>query len=500
MSGFGIRAPGGRGIASNYSVFSVQNCRFLYSSATYVHFSGGFGDLHDNLFLEQGTTPDWENGILIDNNGSVSLRRNVFYGLRYLRTFSTTANQVKIINNTFVNCSGGINVAGAKPVPGVVYNNIFFNIPGTALSSNTSGPVVDFNLYYQNGANTSGVAPGSHSLFTDPLLADVGALDFSLLPLSPCIDAGNPDPVYDDPDGTRNDIGAVYARGRLLPLATALNLGWDVWLHVVSHTPTFHWTYYDTLVSMQAGFQAQVGLDNDWSAAEMWDSGEISSADSSVTYAGLPLEDGAVYYCRVRVSNGSTWGDWSLSQLHMNTIPTAPTPNSPPNGALVFYTMADLVVANATDADGDTLTYRFEVYADSTLTTFVAFQTGVPEKPLLTSSGRKVGLSPDTKYWWRARVGDGFESSIWSDTGTFVTRGVPAIIRVPSQFPSIQAGINVAVARDTVLVAAGRWSENLAVAGKPLTLLSEEGPVKGGVKVYQVAVQKCTTLGSKIAL
>jgi hypothetical protein len=32
--------------------------------------------------------------------------------------------------------------------------------------------------------------------------------DFHLSPGSPCIDAGNPDPTYNDPDGTRNDMGA----------------------------------------------------------------------------------------------------------------------------------------------------------------------------------------------------------------------------------------------------------------------------------------------------
>jgi len=32
--------------------------------------------------------------------------------------------------------------------------------------------------------------------------------DWSLQEGSPCIDAGDPDPIYNDPDGTRNDMGA----------------------------------------------------------------------------------------------------------------------------------------------------------------------------------------------------------------------------------------------------------------------------------------------------
>jgi len=34
--------------------------------------------------------------------------------------------------------------------------------------------------------------------------------DFALTEESPCIDAGNPDDAFDDPDGTRNDMGALF--------------------------------------------------------------------------------------------------------------------------------------------------------------------------------------------------------------------------------------------------------------------------------------------------
>ncbi|MFH2034774.1 MAG: dockerin type I repeat-containing protein [Candidatus Zixiibacteriota bacterium] len=34
--------------------------------------------------------------------------------------------------------------------------------------------------------------------------------DFRLTNNSPCIDAGNPNPSYNDPDGSRNDIGAIF--------------------------------------------------------------------------------------------------------------------------------------------------------------------------------------------------------------------------------------------------------------------------------------------------
>lgn len=46
------------------------------------------------------------------------------------------------------------------------------------------------------------------NISTDPLFADAEKGDFRLSADSPCIDAGNPDPLYDDSDGSTNDIGA----------------------------------------------------------------------------------------------------------------------------------------------------------------------------------------------------------------------------------------------------------------------------------------------------
>lgn len=49
---------------------------------------------------------------------------------------------------------------------------------------------------------------GENSVSGDPLFKDPSNGDFRLQTGSPCIDSGHPDPVYNDPDGTRNDPGA----------------------------------------------------------------------------------------------------------------------------------------------------------------------------------------------------------------------------------------------------------------------------------------------------
>ena len=55
---------------------------------------------------------------------------------------------------------------------------------------------------------------GPSSETSDPLFADVAGDDFHLQPGSPCIDAGDPDPQYNDTDGSRNDIGAFGGPAR----------------------------------------------------------------------------------------------------------------------------------------------------------------------------------------------------------------------------------------------------------------------------------------------
>src|SRR6266508_2205602 len=57
---------------------------------------------------------------------------------------------------------------------------------------------------------------------------------------------------------------------------------------------------------------------------------------------------------------------------------------------------------------------------------------------------------------------------------TEITVTVP--IRVPSDQPTIQSAINVALNGDTVLVAPGTYSENIDFKGKAITVTSESGP------------------------
>jgi hypothetical protein len=134
---------------------------------------------------------DYKNGIDLRGGGNTAIIANnycqlQFYGRDggvrgdgiYVRDF----NQATIINNIIVGARHGI----SAPFGAVAQNNLYWASPwGGALQAN--GVVAEGTLYI------------------DPLFV-VGE-EPKLQATSPCINAGTPDPRYNDRDGSRNDIG-----------------------------------------------------------------------------------------------------------------------------------------------------------------------------------------------------------------------------------------------------------------------------------------------------
>ena len=119
--------------------------------------------------------------------------------------------------------------SGVKILNTTIFGNIAY-IVGSAINSqlNTSSFIVKNCIFAQDSANT--VLPGterltgfditynimdaswsefnSTNISQTPLFVDPENGDFHLVPGSPGIDMGDPDPAYDDTDGTQNDMGA----------------------------------------------------------------------------------------------------------------------------------------------------------------------------------------------------------------------------------------------------------------------------------------------------
>ena len=85
-----------------------------------------------------------------------------------------------------------------------------------------------YNLFWNNRQNYNRCAAGEGAFDADPLFRASEGEDFHLQSASPAIDAGNPDPQYDDLDGSRNDMGlhgGPYAgEGRGFAAAAKLSL------------------------------------------------------------------------------------------------------------------------------------------------------------------------------------------------------------------------------------------------------------------------------------
>ncbi len=158
------------------------------------------GEIH-GVSLVNGST-----GIFVLRS-QVEINHTVISGMSVdgIVAFETAAH---IRNNTIINvAAAGLScLAGAAPQ---VRNNIFaYNTTGiTRLES--AQPELFYNDVWNNAINYQGLAAGGSDLSQDPLFVNPFFGDFRLRPESPCINAGDPDSAFIDPDGTRSDIGAL---------------------------------------------------------------------------------------------------------------------------------------------------------------------------------------------------------------------------------------------------------------------------------------------------
>ncbi len=154
-------------------------------------------------------------GICAIEGRGARIERNLFYrnsigslvteaeGAVFIR-----ADDCSVINNTITGHRAGITLAAASDAE-VRNNLIVFNTNGGIIANDYVGPstaTLAYNDVWYNGSDYLNIPPGVTDLSVDPLFNRCGS---TLLPESPCIDAGDPDPVYNDPDGSRNDIGAI---------------------------------------------------------------------------------------------------------------------------------------------------------------------------------------------------------------------------------------------------------------------------------------------------
>ncbi|MFZ1683751.1 MAG: right-handed parallel beta-helix repeat-containing protein [Candidatus Zixiibacteriota bacterium] len=382
--------------------------------------------------------------------------------------FNRGGSNLRVINNTIVRNGHGI-VTFDSPQPVVRNNIIALNLLGGVQAGLTN---CDYNNLWNNH-----LAPtlGLHEFSMDPGFVAPDGNDFHLSGSSPCINSGDPNPIYNDSNGTPNDMGALQS-GMGWPSVSGVTLGTERVDHIVSHAPTFDWTYGDNVGSQQS-YQIEVGTDNIWDVAEVWQSGEVSSGNHFATYGGLPLVDGASYYVRVRCSNGVNTGNWGYRSFRMNSEPSSPSPYSPVGGVTVTGAHLYIRVLQGYDAQGDSISLEFELYQDPALTQLAGRQQQVPQENGLTTSMDFGPLLANRNYYWRARGFDGLEYSAWSPVDSFYVRAGGKLYVSLGQ-RTIQEVVDYALDGDTVIVGPGTYHETIGFTGKAVVVQSTGGAEK----------------------
>ncbi|MFA6010737.1 MAG: hypothetical protein WC799_12205 [Desulfobacteraceae bacterium] len=157
------------------------------------------------------------------------------------------------------------------------------------------------------------------------------------------------------------------------------------------------------------------GDSSDW---EIPASGETTSWTVPMRYPGLPLSDNTLYCWRVRALDSALLaGSWVYSEFFVNLIndaPDAPEILQPQDLSRVIDSRPVLSVYPAFDPDGDSLSYRFELYDNPQ-----------SQSPIYAASVDACGwripeyLTEGMEYYWRVQASDQNTTGPWSSLVSF---------------------------------------------------------------------------------
>ncbi len=186
----------------------------------------GFSITAGHPILEALTVTRSGNGVTLSGAYAKCTIRNCLVLANGENGVETTFNQPCFILNCVLGYNKGSGVVdtfgmiGTKPVYTVANTLLIGNAEyGASVVGFFSGPAtVDYSLFFDNhqGVASDSDLLGSHvQQAVNPKFRDVDRQDFRLQADSAAVNAGDPSPGSQDPDGTRNDIGVYggpYAR------------------------------------------------------------------------------------------------------------------------------------------------------------------------------------------------------------------------------------------------------------------------------------------------
>ena len=184
---------GGGMYAASMSRVTLNNC-WVYDN-TSVNAGAGGGICTHIAWLHLNHTVICNNTSDSDGGGIANVRTS--------STDTTYITNCDIYGNSATLSGGGIFDPASYPDQTRVINSVVWE-NNAASSPAYAG---NFPFYY---SDVAGTPQGTGNINADPLFVDPLAMDFNLLAGSPCIDAGHPNLIFNDPDGTIGDIGVFY--------------------------------------------------------------------------------------------------------------------------------------------------------------------------------------------------------------------------------------------------------------------------------------------------
>jgi hypothetical protein len=189
---------------------SLEKCEIDHNymhGARYGYSSNGYWPSPITLYSARGLKI--HHNLLVDSDHS-GIVLNLF------RAPTDRYISVHIYNNTFRQMvyEGIIfKGPGEDPEGCIVTNNVVVECNGQGLEfafCDQNDTEVSYNCIYQTNGPWQNVNPGPGNIYEDPdfLLEPTIPEYYYLGEESPCVDTGNPESFYNDPDGSRSDMGA----------------------------------------------------------------------------------------------------------------------------------------------------------------------------------------------------------------------------------------------------------------------------------------------------
>jgi hypothetical protein len=189
-----------------------------------------------------------------------------------------------------------------------------------------------------------------------------------------------------------------------------------------------------------SGFRCQVSTDHGSNWTELSTLNLDTGFSADWTRKQLALTSYTNRVIRLRFQTWSYYGSAPDEDIFLDNVgigeytPSAPELNSPRDQGVVGVLRPTLVVNNAIDFQGNPLSYRFEVFADSALKSLVAQVPVVASGSNTTAWQVDVNLTDHAQYWWRCRAASDTNLGAWMTTASFYinhTNRAPLPVAIP---------------------------------------------------------------------